>query len=194
MTTVNITLDHPKLDGVVIEAKLTVDELNTYTKLKDDNQRLDYLMGKESTTRISKEQYNELLDKQGTDTSDTVTESLSTKHKEDKQSLLKGDKGEQPKVKRQVRLNINGQDTGWVEVTDENESEYQELFNDMKERQLQIETEFNNIVKRMFNPFELWGTHPFGLSHSTVNNKHLDDGTTKSDTEDTPKDKESNNE
>lgn len=118
MTTVNITLDHPKLDGVVIEAKLTVDELNTYTKLKDDNQRLDYLMGKESTTRISKEQYNELMVKQGTDTSDTSTESLTTKHKEDKQSLLKGDKGEQPKVKRQVRLNINGQDTGWVEVTD----------------------------------------------------------------------------
>lgn len=56
--TLNITLNHPKLEGVVIETKLTVDELNEYTKLKDDNQRLDYLMGKESTIRISKEQYN----------------------------------------------------------------------------------------------------------------------------------------
>lgn len=60
--TLNITLNHPKLEGVVIETNLTVDELNVYTKLKDDNQRLDYLMGKESTIRISKEQYNELLD------------------------------------------------------------------------------------------------------------------------------------
>lgn len=55
----------------------------------------------------------------------------------------------EPQVQRKMRMNINGQDTGWVDVTEENQAQYDELmdhFNHMHQ-------EFNQRFGDFFQDF-----------------------------------------
>lgn len=57
---------------------------------------------------------------------------------------------------RKMRLNINGQDTGWVDVTEENEAQYNEMMNQFIEMHQNFNERFNKIFgDSFFKPFGL---------------------------------------
>lgn len=65
---------------------------------------------------------------------------------------------------RKMRLNINGRDTGWVEVTDENEAQYNEMMEYFNKMQEQFDQRFHTFFN--FGPSRFLGLRP---SHSLEN-------------------------
>ena len=51
---------------------------------------------------------------------------------------------------RKMRMNINGQDTGWVDVTEENEAQYNEMMNQFNEMHQSFNERFNKIFGDTF--------------------------------------------
>ena len=60
---------------------------------------------------------------------------------------------------RKMRMNINGQDTGWVDVTEENEAQYNEMMNQFNEMHQSFNERFNKIFGDDF-------FKPLGLNHN----------------------------
>ena len=60
---------------------------------------------------------------------------------------------------RKMRMNINGQDTGWVDVTEENEAQYNEMMNHFNEMHQSFNERFNKIFGDDF-------FKPLGLNHN----------------------------
>ncbi|UUX35073.1 hypothetical protein [Fundicoccus culcitae] len=50
-----------------------------------------------------------------------------------------------PRVTRKMRMNINGQDTGWVDVTEENEEQYNSMLNQFNDMHQRFNDRFNSL-------------------------------------------------
>ena len=55
-----------------------------------------------------------------------------------------------PQVSRKMRLNINGNDTGWLDVTDENEAQYEDMLKRFNEAQTEMRKSFTEIFGNFF--------------------------------------------
>lgn len=51
---------------------------------------------------------------------------------------------------RKMRMNINGQDTGWVDITEENEAQYNEMMNQFNQMHQRFNERFNRIFGESF--------------------------------------------
>lgn len=67
------------------------------------------------------------------------------------QSLLSNNR-ERPTTMRKMRMNINGQDTGWLDVTEENETQYNKMMNQFNKMQQQFNQRFGKIFGDSFSP------------------------------------------
>lgn len=55
---------------------------------------------------------------------------------------------------RKMRMNINGNDTGWVDITEENEAQYNEMMDQFNEMHRNFNKRFNRIFgDSFFKPF-----------------------------------------
>ena len=68
------------------------------------------------------------------------------------QSLLSNNR-ERPTTMRKMRMNINGQDTGWLDVTEENETQYNKMMNQFNKMQQQFHQRFSKIFDDSFSPW-----------------------------------------
>lgn len=59
----------------------------------------------------------------------------------------------EPQVTRKMRININGNDTGWVDVNEETEAQYNEALQQFNEMQQQLQQRFDHV----FEPFRASG-------------------------------------
>lgn len=59
----------------------------------------------------------------------------------------------EPQVTRKMRININGNDTGWVDVNEETEAQYNEALQQFNEMQHQLQQRFDHF----FEPFKASG-------------------------------------
>ena len=136
--TVTAQVDSPKFGKGKLVADLSHEELINYANLTDQ-EKFSYL--KEHGARLEVD-LNELT---GDDVSayqvdgKTMTPSNLTQSR--------------PRSQRKMRLNINGQDTGWVDVTDENEDQYKQILDQFN----RMQDEFNHRFKTLFgNTFLPW--------------------------------------
>lgn len=54
------------------------------------------------------------------------------------------------KTSRKMRMNINGQDTGWVDVNEENEAQYNQMIEDFNKMHQEMSERFNRIFGQRF--------------------------------------------
>lgn len=62
----------------------------------------------------------------------------------------------EPQTTRKMRININGKDTGWVDVNEETEAQYNEVLQQMNQMQEQFNQRFNHFFES-FRPSGLLG-------------------------------------
>lgn len=54
---------------------------------------------------------------------------------------------------RKMRMNINGHDTGWIDVTEENEDQYNQMIEQFNDMHKQFNERFNHIFGKGFSNF-----------------------------------------
>ncbi|PKY91824.1 hypothetical protein CYJ27_03905 [Aerococcus christensenii] len=127
-----------------LEAYLDEAEFIQYANLSDD-EKLDFLKNKSAKVQLASDCVNE------NEVSHYQVNALSPREKVDGEQ-----KPSEVKTIRKMRMNINGQDTGWVDVTDENEAQYNAIMDRMKDMHQKMTQEFNHF----FQPFcECQGFH-----------------------------------
>lgn len=161
--TVQLEVNSPKYGRGHLVAKLNEDQMTQYLSMNDD-QRFVYLqrIGAKFVTddyTYNKDASNEV---QQASTKETTT---STPNK--------------PQVSRKMRVNINGHDTGWVDVTEENEDQYNEMMNKFQDLQNEFVQRRKELAERFTNifPFEtsLFDIDPFLISPKDEDDKKADD-------------------
>lgn len=134
-----------KLIGSLTEA-----ELLEYAKLTD-SEKLDYLVQKNAKFVVDTPE-------------DLNVESFNIEARTDGKTTELNYEGEipqtEPKVTRKMRININGQDSGWVDVTEENEEEYNKILEQVNDMHEEYNKRFNEIFNFRGNGF-LGLNHPF---------------------------------
>ena len=66
---------------------------------------------------------------------------------------LSSNNRERPTTMRKMRMNINGKDTGWIDVTEENETQYNKMMNQFNKMQQQFNQRFSKIFGDSFSPW-----------------------------------------
>ena len=128
---VTANVDSEKFGKGQMSVHLSEDEHVEYNNLNESD-KLDYLRGKDAEFKVN---VSEL--------SDEDVKNFSIQETQTDTSL----DTTPPKISRKIRMNINGNDTGWVEVNDENEAQYNQMieqFNDMHRQ-------FNDRFKNFFS-------------------------------------------
>ncbi|KAA9218008.1 MULTISPECIES: hypothetical protein [Aerococcus] len=136
MYTVTAEVNSDKYGKGTLVAELNEQDFIKYANLSDQD-KLAFLKDKGAQFQVD---VNELEDDDVV--SYKVEESASASHPAQAKSS-------KPQVSRKMRMNINGQDTGWVDVTDENQAQYDQLmdhFNQMHQR-------LNDEFSRFFTDF-----------------------------------------
>ncbi|AEA01574.1 MULTISPECIES: hypothetical protein [Aerococcus] len=136
MYTVTAEVNSDKYGKGILVAELNEQDFIKYANLSDQD-KLAFLKDKGAQFQVD---VNELEDDDVV--SYKVEESAGANHPTQAKSS-------KPQVSRKMRMNINGQDTGWVDVTDENQAQYDQLmdhFNQMHQR-------FNDEFSRFFTDF-----------------------------------------
>lgn len=141
---VTADVNNDKIGQAKLVADLSQEDLLTYANLTDQ-EKLGFL--KEHGARLEMD-VNQVDDK---DISNYMVNGAEV-------NLV------QPKVKesRKMRMNINGKDTGWVDVTEENEAEYNKLMEQFNAMQEDFNKRFNDLFNhRWSNFFSSWKDKKF---------------------------------
>ena len=146
-------------------AELSHEDFVTYANLSDQ-EKLNFLKNKGAIFQIDVDQLNE------EEVSDYQVEADDSSLNPSKASTSRG-------VTRKMRMNINGQDTGWVDVTEENEAQYNQLVEQFNEMHQQFNERFNRIFSH--SPGSLLGfPNIFQLMEGDSKDKQLGEGNTDS--------------
>lgn len=179
--TVTANVESKKFGKGQLVAELTEPEFIEYANLSDHD-KLEFLKRKGAEFHVALDELSE-----------------------DEVSGYKVEKGEQTltpedgKPMRQMRFNINGHDSGWIDVDEKNEAQYNQLmdhFNDMNQRFQTMSQRMNDEFEHFFPGFskhhflDHFDHSPFGLlSHKDTTAEDDDQGASDSDSDATPKTK-----
>lgn len=141
----NVTADvsSEKFGKGQLEAQLNETEFIEYANLSD-KAKLDFL--KEKNAQFKADFVDELSDEEVSNYSIKPTEETS-------QPVTSN-----PRVTRKMRMNINGKDTGWVDVNEDNEAQYNEMMEQFNTMHEQFNERFKNFFD--FQPRTLLGFGP----------------------------------
>ncbi|AXY26153.1 hypothetical protein CL176_09155 [Suicoccus acidiformans] len=81
-----------------------------------------------------------------------------------------------PQITRKMRMNINGQDTGWVDVNEENEAEYNALMEQFNTMHQQFNERFRTIFSH--GPGAFLGFNDPASSRLSLNDRNAKDDET----------------
>lgn len=125
-------------------ARLNEADYRTYETL-DDEEKLNFL--KEHHAQFIKE-----ID--DVDLSEVSDFSVRSGHHHHHDHMMKeaeeketSTSDQKPKVIRKMRMNINGRDTGWLDVNEENEARYNEMLDQMNRWQRQFDRTFEHAFR-----------------------------------------------
>ncbi|MBG9981362.1 hypothetical protein HZY91_09810 [Facklamia sp. DSM 111018] len=139
-------------------AELTHEDFVTYANLSDQK-KLNFLKNKGASFQIDVDQ---LSDEEVSDYQVQTEDSRMTS------SISNPSRG----LTRKMRVNINGQDTGWLDVTEENEAQYNQLVEQFNEMHQQFNERFNRIFSQ--GPGSLLGfPNTFSLLEGNSKNKQM---------------------
>lgn len=131
MYTVTADVNSDKFGKGTLEAQLNETEFIEYANLSDKD-KLQFLKDKGAEFRV--DVVKELTDEDVTN--------FNIDH------AAEGTAGSSPQVTRKMRMNINGKDTGWVDVNEENETQYNEMMEYFNNMQEQFNERFQNFFSR----------------------------------------------
>ncbi len=134
---VTAEVDSSKFGKGQLVAHLTHDQFVNYANLSD-NEKLKFLKDNDAEFIV---EANELED------SDIKNFKVISPQDSDSDS-------DETQVTRKMRMNINGRDTGWVDVTEDNEEQYNQMldqFNEMRNRFDEMNRRFDERFSRFFN-------------------------------------------
>lgn len=137
---VTADVNNDKFGQAKLVADLSQEDLLTYANLSDQD-KLGFLKEHGARLEMDVDQVD------GKDISNYMVNGSEANHI-------------QPTVKetRKMRMNINGKDTGWVDVTEENEAEYNKLMEQFNAMHEDFNKRFNDLFNRrwpnFFNPWK----------------------------------------
>ena len=132
-----------------LEAYLDEAEFIQYANLSDD-EKLDFLKNKSAKVQLASDCVNE------NEVSHYQVNALSPREKVEGEQ-----KPSEVKTIRKMRMNINGQDTGWVDVTDENEAQYNAIMDRMKDMHQKNDTRIQSLLSTILRMSRISFRVPF---------------------------------
>ncbi|AMB93950.1 hypothetical protein ACWOE5_07700 [Aerococcus sanguinicola] len=129
--TVTADVNSEKFGKGTLLAELNEDDFIRYANLSDQ-EKLDFLKEKDARFQVD---VNDLEDKDVANYSVKASENTPSRPSA----------SEQPRVSRKMRVNVNGQDTGWVDVTEENQAQYDAMMDRFNQMHQRFNQEFNNF-------------------------------------------------
>lgn len=129
--TVTADVNSEKFGQGTLVAELNEDDFIRYANLSDQ-EKLDFLKDKGARFQVD---VKDLEDKDVANYSVKASEGSPSRQASTSQ----------PQVSRKMRVNVNGQDTGWVDVTEENQAQYDALMDRFNQMHQRFNQEFNNF-------------------------------------------------
>ncbi|MDK6856496.1 hypothetical protein QP351_08330 [Aerococcus sp. UMB7533] len=129
--TVTADVNSEKFGQGTLVAELNEDDFIRYANLSDQ-EKLDFLKEKGARFQVDVK-----------DLEDKDVANYSVKASENTPSRQSA--SEQPRVSRKMRVNVNGQDTGWVDVSEENQAQYDAMMDRFNQMHQRFNQEFNNF-------------------------------------------------
>ena len=121
---VTANVDSEKFGKGQLSAYLTEDQIVEYANLNDAD-KLGYLKDNKAEFKVDA---SELTDKDVKDF-----------------SIQKNPTNTTPQFTRKMRMNINGKDTGWLDVNEDNEAQYNQMMEQFNDMQRQFNDRFRNF-------------------------------------------------
>lgn len=135
--TVSAQIDSQKFGKGKLVADLSHDDFVKYANLSDKD-KLSFLKEHDAQLHV------DLADLQDSDVSD-----YRVNKNEDQ--MVSSNPSSRSQTHRKMRMNINGQDTGWIDVTDENEEQYNQMMNQFNKMHQQFNQRFNKVFGDSFS-------------------------------------------